>query len=214
MYPISDILISGFDRQRARTAEEREQRQIERVLRNRRTAQICQERKKLELETLYQKIARLEQLLVDYQDVNISLLGHIEQVERTGQRINDSAQQDLWSHVALHCHPSCVNEIETLEKRPTGIAWTSNLPMEAVDSFFQPTVLSAVADPFLESLDQPLSDNYVQPAVTNIVDVPSTKSPCAPDTGKSIDCSLTGTIEQYNEMETLDSLNSRAWTSD
>ncbi|KAF5240622.1 hypothetical protein FANTH_9473 [Fusarium anthophilum] len=66
-------------RRRAKTADEREQRMVERVLRNRRSAHNSRERKKVELERLQQRVAELEQTLRTCLEMNHALVKTVEQ---------------------------------------------------------------------------------------------------------------------------------------
>ncbi|KAF5529284.1 basic region leucine zipper [Fusarium mexicanum] len=66
-------------RRRAKTADEREQRMVERVLRNRRSAHNSRERKKIELERLQQRVVELEQTLKSCLEMNHSLVRTVEQ---------------------------------------------------------------------------------------------------------------------------------------
>ncbi|KAL0468838.1 hypothetical protein QR685DRAFT_528934 [Neurospora intermedia] len=61
-------------RKRAKTEDEKEQRRVERVLRNRRAAQSSRERKRLEVEGLERRNKELETLLMQAQQINQTLL--------------------------------------------------------------------------------------------------------------------------------------------
>ncbi|KAK3396233.1 hypothetical protein B0T20DRAFT_462705 [Sordaria brevicollis] len=61
-------------RKRAKTEDEKEQRRVERVLRNRRAAQSSRERKRLEVEGLERRNKELETLLIQAQQINQTLL--------------------------------------------------------------------------------------------------------------------------------------------
>lgn len=67
-------------RKRAKTEDEKEQRRVERVLRNRRAAQSSRERKRLEVEALEQRNKQLEQKLAQSQDIIMSLFEKIEKM--------------------------------------------------------------------------------------------------------------------------------------
>lgn len=66
-------------RKRAKTEDEKEQRRVERVLRNRRAAQSSRERKRLEVEALEQRNKELEHALKQARETNHALL---EQLQR------------------------------------------------------------------------------------------------------------------------------------
>ncbi|WEW59480.1 transcription factor that binds to CRE motif [Emydomyces testavorans] len=78
-YVVSSFLI--FDRKRAKTEDEKEQRRIERVLRNRAAAQISRERKRLEIEKLETEKAKMEQQ-------NRFLLQRLAQMEAENNRLS------------------------------------------------------------------------------------------------------------------------------
>ena len=61
-----------YTRKRAKTEDEKEQRRVERVLRNRRAAQSSRERKRQEVEALEQRNAALESALHNQQKQNLA----------------------------------------------------------------------------------------------------------------------------------------------
>ncbi|KAG5917753.1 hypothetical protein E4U42_007124 [Claviceps africana] len=69
-------------RKRAKTEDEKEQRRVERVLRNRRAAQSSRERKRLEVEALEIRNQELETLLADAQKANLILVEELNRVRR------------------------------------------------------------------------------------------------------------------------------------
>jgi transcriptional activator HAC1 len=71
-------------RKRAKTADEKEQRRVERVLRNRRAAQSSRERKRLEVEALEKRNKELEDKLLEAQEANLLLVQQLDQIRRTG----------------------------------------------------------------------------------------------------------------------------------
>ncbi|EFX05160.1 bzip transcription factor [Grosmannia clavigera kw1407] len=68
-------------RKRAKTEDEKEQRRVERVLRNRRAAQSSRERKRLEVEALEERNKELEALLLNAQKENLMLYQRLTQAE-------------------------------------------------------------------------------------------------------------------------------------
>ncbi|KAI1434159.1 hypothetical protein GGR50DRAFT_664417 [Xylaria sp. CBS 124048] len=70
-------------RKRAKTEDEKEQRRVERVLRNRRAAQSSRERKRQEVEALEQRNAALEAALLDMQKKSMALMEELSQLRRT-----------------------------------------------------------------------------------------------------------------------------------
>ncbi|OAA47966.1 Basic leucine zipper [Cordyceps fumosorosea ARSEF 2679] len=69
-------------RKRAKTDDEKEQRRVERVLRNRRAAQSSRERKRLEVEALEKRNQELEALLLNAQKANLVLAEQLDQIRR------------------------------------------------------------------------------------------------------------------------------------
>jgi transcriptional activator HAC1 len=65
-------------RKRAKTEDEKEQRRVERVLRNRRAAQSSRERKRLEVEALEKRNQELEAMLRDAQKTNLLMFQQIQ----------------------------------------------------------------------------------------------------------------------------------------
>ncbi|KAL2758597.1 hypothetical protein ACRALDRAFT_2100576 [Sodiomyces alcalophilus JCM 7366] len=69
-------------RKRAKTEDEKEQRRVERVLRNRRAAQSSRERKRLEVEALEKKNKELEAALNHAQQANARLMEELAKMRR------------------------------------------------------------------------------------------------------------------------------------
>lgn len=69
-------------RKRAKTDDEKEQRRVERVLRNRRAAQSSRERKRLEVEALEQRNEELEAMLLSAQKANLILVEQLGRLQR------------------------------------------------------------------------------------------------------------------------------------
>jgi len=72
-----------YDRKRAKTEDEKEQRRVERVLRNRRAAQSSRERKRQEVEGLEQRNKELEDQLRQARQANAALIGQLSKFQRT-----------------------------------------------------------------------------------------------------------------------------------
>ncbi|GAO18826.1 uncharacterized protein UV8b_03265 [Ustilaginoidea virens] len=84
-------------RKQAKTEEEKEQRRIERILRNRRAAQMFRDRKKSELEAAEKRNQELESLLLDAQTSKKQLA---EEVSRLQQRAIQAADSLIHSDAA------------------------------------------------------------------------------------------------------------------
>lgn len=80
------MLTSTASRKRAKTEDEKEQRRIERVLRNRAAAQTSRERKRLEMEKLETEKIRMEQQ-------NQFLLQRLSQMEAENNRLSQQVAQ-------------------------------------------------------------------------------------------------------------------------
>ncbi|KKA28938.1 hypothetical protein TD95_004431 [Thielaviopsis punctulata] len=70
-------------RKRAKTADEKEQRRVERVLRNRRAAQSSRERKRLEVEALERRNKELETRITLVERANMILLEELNKARKT-----------------------------------------------------------------------------------------------------------------------------------
>ncbi|ROT37522.1 hypothetical protein SODALDRAFT_351788 [Sodiomyces alkalinus F11] len=83
-------------RKRAKTEDEKEQRRVERVLRNRRAAQSSRERKRLEVEALEKKNKELEAALNHAQQANARLMEELAKMQRdSGVMPRSSAPLDF-----------------------------------------------------------------------------------------------------------------------
>ncbi|KAL2209574.1 hypothetical protein CC79DRAFT_1321033 [Sarocladium strictum] len=69
-------------RKRAKTEDEKEQRRVERVLRNRRAAQSSRERKRLEVEALEKRNEELEAMLRDAQKANLMMYQQLQNLRQ------------------------------------------------------------------------------------------------------------------------------------
>ncbi|KAI0867711.1 hypothetical protein GGS24DRAFT_484706 [Hypoxylon argillaceum] len=78
-------------RKRAKTEDEKEQRRVERVLRNRRAAQSSRERKRQEVEALEQRNAVLESALHNQQKQNLALLEELAKLRRSAGVVSRSS---------------------------------------------------------------------------------------------------------------------------
>lgn len=88
-------------RKRAKTEDEKEQRRVERVLRNRRAAQSSRERKRLETEKLEQKTRELELHVARLQRANYFLLDTVKMLRSGGQVTNSPALESLLNNPTL-----------------------------------------------------------------------------------------------------------------
>lgn len=106
-------------RKRAKTDDEKEQRRVERVLRNRRAAQSSRERKRLEVEALETRNKELEQALAEAQKTNLALLEELKRQRRDSGvastsssplgRLSGTLSTDLFGSQASLLPPTTVN---------------------------------------------------------------------------------------------------------
>ncbi|RGP64728.1 transcriptional activator hac1 [Fusarium longipes] len=131
-------------RKRAKTEDEKEQRRVERVLRNRRAAQSSRERKRQEVEALEKRNQELEQAVMAAEQANAKLMLELEQIRRSGAvsyspsvldsfRVNPSLSQELFG--SQHTHEPIDGIVS---------------PNTTVD----PTALSPVLSPVAESSEE------------------------------------------------------------
>lgn len=165
-------LANSQSRKRAKTEDEKEQRRVERVLRNRRAAQSSRERKRQEVEALEKRNQELEQAVLAAQQANAKLLMELEQIRRSGGvsyspsvldsfRVNPSLSQELFS--SQHTH----EPIEGLVSSNTTV---------------DPTALSPVLSPVAESSEEtaePESLNEAKPELTESTSPDLTQRPAA-----------------------------------
>ncbi|KAM0227070.1 hypothetical protein ACHAPO_011852 [Fusarium lateritium] len=159
-------------RKRAKTEDEKEQRRVERVLRNRRAAQSSRERKRQEVEALEKRNEELEQAVMAAEQANAKLMMELEQIRRSGAvsyspsvldsfRVNPSLSQELFS--SQHTH----EPIDALVSSNTTVDPTALSP-----------VLSPVAECSEETADQEPS-NEAKPELTESTSPDLTQRPAA-----------------------------------
>ncbi|KAG8356314.1 Transcriptional activator hac1 [Fusarium venenatum] len=159
-------------RKRAKTEDEKEQRRVERVLRNRRAAQSSRERKRQEVEALEKRNEELEQAVMAAEQANAKLMMELEQIRRSGAvsyspsvldsfRVNPSLSQELFS--SQHTH----EPIDALVSSNTTVDPTALSP-----------VLSPVAECSEEIADQEPS-NEAKPELTESTSPDLTQRPAA-----------------------------------
>ena len=96
-------MLTTKHRKRAKTDDEKEQRRVERVLRNRRAAQSSRERKRLEVEALEDRNKILENALLQARQANLALMEQVHNLQRnsgvapTPFRASPTFSQELFS---------------------------------------------------------------------------------------------------------------------
>ncbi|GAB0137300.1 hypothetical protein EsDP_00005572 [Epichloe bromicola] len=157
-------------RKRAKTDDEKEQRRVERVLRNRRAAQSSRERKRLEVEALEIRNKELEAMLVNAQKANLILVEELNRfrrdsgvVTRSPSPLNSLRDTPLALSQELFCSQDGHN---------TSSDSAVNLVDQLISSTANPTVNPASLSPELTPVpDEPKIDPQVkesQPAVSQV----------------------------------------------
>lgn len=90
IHPLSCTRLT-LRRKRAKTEDEKEQRRVERVLRNRRAAQSSRERKRLEVEALEKRNKELESMLINAQKANLMLVEELNRFRRSSGVVTRSS---------------------------------------------------------------------------------------------------------------------------
>ncbi|EYB21437.1 hypothetical protein FG05_11623 [Fusarium graminearum] len=169
---VVDESTDTLNRKRAKTEDEKEQRRVERVLRNRRAAQSSRERKRQEVEALEKRNQELEEAFMAAQEANAKLMSELEQIRRSGAvsyspsvldsfRVNPSLSQELFG--SKHTH----EPIDGLVSSNTTVDPTALSP-----------VLSPVAESFEEIAEQEPS-NEAKPELTESTSPDLTQRPAA-----------------------------------
>ncbi|GAB0145109.1 hypothetical protein EsHS_00005551 [Epichloe bromicola] len=148
-------------RKRAKTDDEKEQRRVERVLRNRRAAQSSRERKRLEVEALEIRNKELEAMLVNAQKANLILVEELNRfrrdsgvVTRSPSPLNSLRDTPLALSQELFCSQDGHN---------TSSDSAVNLVDQLISSTANPTVNPASLSPELTPVpDEPKIDPQVK----------------------------------------------------
>lgn len=174
-------------RKRAKTEDEKEQRRVERVLRNRRAAQSSRERKRLEVEALEQKNKELEAALQNARETNYALLEELKRHRRdngvvvptvpTGSPLEHTLSSQLFNGQALN-----PGSLDKLVAEPTvNPASLSPEPTEQI-----PTVNNETSQPN-ETGPAASSDTTQHPAeMLYDLQCPTSEEPCLPPTSQTL----------------------------
>lgn len=143
-------------RKRAKTEDEKEQRRVERVLRNRRAAQSSRERKRLEVEALEKRNKQLEEMLVSVQKTNSLLVEELNRFRHgSGYVSGCSSPLD-----PLHDNPVTLsqdlfgtNTVNNTKEQtsPPLMAGLINPTVNPASLSPEPTVVDSVSKPFEEA---------------------------------------------------------------
>ncbi|KID94505.1 Transcriptional activator hac1, partial [Metarhizium majus ARSEF 297] len=156
-------------RKRAKTEDEKEQRRVERVLRNRRAAQSSRERKRLEVEALEHRNKELEEMLNREKLANFALLEELKRFRRdTGVVTRSSSPLNPLRDAPLSLSP----ELFSSQDGHNPLKDTANLVDELINSTANPTVNPASLSPALSPVpDETQTDEAskeAQPAVSQV----------------------------------------------
>ena len=165
-------------RKRAKTEDEKEQRRVERVLRNRRAAQSSRERKRQEVEALEQRNAALESALHTQQKQNLALMEELAQLRRSAGVVSRSStpldafqpspltlSQPLFqqpANGAAPAHPGMIEDFILMPSEQDGTA----------DGTVNPASISPELNPVADSEMKTASSTII--AETDVATAPAT----------------------------------------
>uniref|UniRef100_A0A1Y1K7N4 BZIP domain-containing protein n=1 Tax=Photinus pyralis TaxID=7054 RepID=A0A1Y1K7N4_PHOPY len=133
-------------RKRAKTEDEKEQRRVERVLRNRRAAQSSRERKRLEVEALELRNKELEEMLNNAKLANYALVEELNRFRRdTGVVTRSSSPLNPLRDAPLSLSP----ELFSSQDGHNPLKDAAHLVDELINSTANPTVNPASLSPAL-----------------------------------------------------------------
>ncbi|KAI0975866.1 hypothetical protein F4678DRAFT_285622 [Xylaria arbuscula] len=176
-------------RKRAKTEDEKEQRRVERVLRNRRAAQSSRERKRQEVEALEQRNADLQSALHDQQKQNIALMEELARLRRGAGVVSRSSSpldafqpspltlsQPLFqdpANGAAQAHPGVIEDFILMPSEQDGI----------VDGTVDPASispeLSPIADPDMKTESSNTTEIEADPISSIMAPSDATQHPAA-----------------------------------
>ncbi|KAK3185615.1 transcription factor that binds to CRE motif [Lecanicillium sp. MT-2017a] len=149
-------------RKRAKTDDEKEQRRVERVLRNRRAAQSSRERKRLEVEALEQRNKELETLLISAQKANLLLVEELNRFRRdSGVVTRSSSPLDSLRDNQISLSPELFSSQDGHKTNPEqpGKTLVDELMMSSTNPTVNPASLSPELGPVPDSAtDQPSAE--------------------------------------------------------
>jgi len=173
-------------RKRAKTEDEKEQRRVERVLRNRRAAQSSRERKRQETEKLEKRNQELELRLKEVEKANFALLERLKRYERSsgvvptvsaGSPLEHTLSAQLFTGQGLE--PGSLDDLVAM---PTvNPASLSPEPVKQEPTVDQSTQLSEVAP-------AASSDNMTQRPAEMLCDLQcqTSEEPCLPPSSTTV----------------------------
>ncbi|KAK4143571.1 uncharacterized protein C8A04DRAFT_37366 [Dichotomopilus funicola] len=154
-------------RKRAKTEDEKEQRRVERVLRNRRAAQSSRERKRLEVEGLEKRNKELEMALVQAQQMNMTLLEEIQKIRGPG------ASRTTPSFDALRQPPVTFSH-QLFSSQDENAAGSLEQLLQSLPSANNKTVNPASLSPTLTPIDEMADEEDEEETATSpVADTPA-----------------------------------------
>ncbi|KAL2015540.1 hypothetical protein VTK56DRAFT_5251 [Thermocarpiscus australiensis] len=167
-------------RKRAKTEDEKEQRRVERVLRNRRAAQSSRERKRLEVENLERRNKELEAALLQAHQTNLALLEEIQKlgrssgvVTRTPSSLEGLRQSPITFSQQLFGsqdgHGAAVGDAGSLEQLLKSIPSTTN-------NTVNPASLSPALTPIPEAAEEQTQSATAPARVADAATTPTAKA--------------------------------------
>lgn len=162
-------------RKRAKTEDEKEQRRVERVLRNRRAAQSSRERKRLEVEGLEQRNKELERALLQAQQMNLTLLEEIQKFRQSTGVVTRASP----SFEALRQNPVTFSQqlFNSQDGHGAGVNGACSLEqlLQSIPSATHKTVNPASLSPALSPIAEAAEElNDLAAVATPVADAPST----------------------------------------
>jgi transcriptional activator HAC1 len=116
----TDQLANVCNRKRAKTEDEKEQRRVERVLRNRRAAQSSRERKRQEVEALEEQKQQIERS-------NKDLLMRLAHQEEQILRLQQALETATGSKMHVFGSPSASSPVQELRRAPSPVTLSQEL---------------------------------------------------------------------------------------
>jgi len=144
-----DSVANPLARKRAKTEDEKEQRRVERVLRNRRAAQSSRERKRQEVEALEAEKQAVERQNQDLQMRLADSEAKIAALQAELERIGGSAMTVFRGSSA----PSTPEHVEQFRQAPTPITFSQDLFGSSTESDTRPISTQALVEPQPQTLN-------------------------------------------------------------
>ncbi|KAI1455503.1 hypothetical protein F4805DRAFT_468696 [Annulohypoxylon moriforme] len=161
-------------RKRAKTEDEKEQRRVERVLRNRRAAQSSRERKRQEVEALEQRNQQLEELLRNQQKTTEMLMDELNKLRRGNGVSRSSSPLDAFQPSPLTLSQPLFGLSQNGQAEDKPGMMNDFILMPEQDGTVDPASLSPELTPVPD-------DNQDEPSTTEQVATASTSEPTSTD---------------------------------